>query len=84
MEHSSHYAYVLDEVVCPAVRECIREESALFGKREKPELLDAGTDEKGSVFDFTTYVPMAESTEELAIRGCVVQDGLSLKMRFLS
>lgn len=83
LEGSSSYSYVLDEVVCPAVRECIREESALFGKRERPELVDAGTDGKGSVFECITYVPMAESTDELPIRGVVYEDGLSLKMRFL-
>lgn len=84
VEGASSYSYILDEVVCPAVRECIREESALFGKRERPELVDAGTDGKGSVFECITYVPMAESTDELPIRGVVYQDGLSLKMRFLS
>jgi hypothetical protein len=82
-EDDAVYSYVLDEVVYPAIRSCIREESALFGQREIPELLDEGTSADGKLFQCATFVPMVESTEELHFKGVVVQDGLRLAMRFL-
>jgi hypothetical protein len=77
----TRYAYVFHEVLAPAVGECIREESPLFGERETATYRDGASSEGGSVISFTALYQ--GDLEQLHMEGRIVENGLSLEAKLV-
>lgn len=67
-ECNDDFSVILEETIIPNVRSRIREQSALLGEREVPEIQNIGSQSDGSQFHIRTFVPLRDETRPLELQ----------------